>query len=209
MAADQRLLEAQMDAFANLRVLAWKPPHRGESLRSYAARMAKLANPGQPCIVGGVSFGGVVALEAARFLPARACVLIGSIRSQLGLPWRWRLLQPMALLGPGAIQWLAKLLAIVGRPFCSTGTMRKLRKLASPESAFIRWAICAVLRWRPSPAKPRLHVFHIHGSADKVLPARLAKPDVLVPGGHHALTLFSPQRVNGFLADVVRIVSQD
>ena len=88
MASDERLFEPQLDAFPNLRVQPWIAPLSGESLRAYAVRLAPMVDPGVPCIVGGASFGGVVALELAQHLPALACILIGSIRSPSGLPRR-------------------------------------------------------------------------------------------------------------------------
>ena len=46
MAADERLFEAQVAAFPNLRVQPWVPARAGESLRAYATRLAPLsANP--------------------------------------------------------------------------------------------------------------------------------------------------------------------
>ncbi|HEX4606599.1 MAG TPA: alpha/beta hydrolase [Urbifossiella sp.] len=97
MAADERLFAAQVAAFPTLRVQPWVAPLPGESLRAYAARLAPVVDPGRPCLVGGASFGGVVALELAPHLPALGCVLIGSIRSPTGLPRRWRALRRMAL----------------------------------------------------------------------------------------------------------------
>jgi pimeloyl-ACP methyl ester carboxylesterase len=207
MAADERLFESQMAAFPNLRVQPWIPPRPGESLRKYAARLTPMIDPGQPCIVGGASFGGVVALEVAvaAHISALGCILIGSVRSPSGLPWRWRLLHPVTALGPDTLQVLVGLVAWFGHPFLARGVLRRLKRLARPEAAFVRWAMCAVVRWRPSPAVRRVRVFHIHGSADRVLPVALARPDVIVPGGAHALSLFSPQAVNEFIADVVRV----
>ena len=207
MAADERLFEPQLAAFPNLRVQPWIAPLLGESLRAYATRLAPLIDPGVPCIVGGASFGGVVALELAQYLPALACILIGSIRSPSGLPWRWRLLRPVALLGPGTLKMLATLGATLGRPFLAGGTIRRLQRLSQPEAAFVRWAMCAVVRWRPSPAVGKVRVFHIHGAADRVLPVSLGEPDVVVSAGGHALSLFSPIAVNEFVAGVVREVT--
>jgi pimeloyl-ACP methyl ester carboxylesterase len=206
MAADERLFESQLAAFPNLRVQPWIPPLPGESLRAYAKRLARLVDPGRPCIVGGASFGGVVALKVAQHLPALACILIGSIRAPSGLPWRWRLMRPVAMFGPDALRVLAALGSRVGCWFLSAGTLRRLEKLSRPEAAFVRWAMCAVVNWRPGPGVGRVRVFHIHGSDDRVLPVALAKPDVVVPGGGHALSLFSPSAVNEFIAGVVRMV---
>jgi pimeloyl-ACP methyl ester carboxylesterase len=209
MAADERLFEAQAEVFPDLRVQPWIPPLPGESLRAYAARLAPQVDPGRPCLVGGASFGGVVALELAAHLPALACILIGSIRSPSALPWRWRLLRPVAGFGPDMLRVLTAACAWFGRRLLAPGTVRRLRRLSRPEAAFVRWAMCAVARWQPSPAARRVRVFHIHGEADRVLPVALSRPDVVVPGGGHALSLFSPSVVNEFIAGVLRSVAPD
>jgi pimeloyl-ACP methyl ester carboxylesterase len=203
MATDERLFESQLAAFPNMRVQSWVAPVRGESLRAYAARIATQVDPGRPCIVGGASFGGVVALELATHVQALGCILIGSIRSPAGLPRRWRLLRPVAWLGPDALRVLAGFVAGLGRPLLSASAVRSLRRLAQPKAAFERWAMCALLRWRPSSDTGSVRVFHIHGAADRVLPVELGCPDVVVPGGSHALPLFSPSAVNEFIARAV------
>ncbi len=203
MAADERLFESQRAQFGNLRVPAWIDPLPNESLRAYAIRLAQAVNPGCPCIVGGASFGGIVALEMAAHLQAVACVLIGSVRSSAELPWRWRVLRPFASLGPDWLRVFAGAAAWFGRPVLARGTVRRLQHLSQPERSFVRWAICAVLRWSPSPAARLAQIYHIHGEADRTFPVVLTRPDVIVPGGGHALSLFSPTAVNEFLASVI------
>jgi pimeloyl-ACP methyl ester carboxylesterase len=209
MAADERLFGPQLAHFPQLRIQPWIAPKCNETVRSYAARIASHANPGRPCIIGGASFGGIVALEMAQHLDAMACVLIGSIRSPVELPWRWRVAQPLALLGSDVAGKVAGLLARTGNGFLNYGTLRRLHRLSKPEAAFVRWAMCAVCRWYARPILKRVPVFHIHGANDRTLPVALTRPDVIVPAGGHALTLFSPNEVNAFLADVVRRVIDD
>jgi pimeloyl-ACP methyl ester carboxylesterase len=206
MAADARLFEPQLARFSNLRVLPWIEPLPDESLRAYAARLARAVDPGCRCIVGGASFGGIVALEMAAHLQAAACVLIGSIRSPAELSWRWRILRPLAVLGPDRLGALAGLVGRYAAPLLGRGTVRRLRGLARAEAAFVRWAMCAVLRWWPSPATRRVRIFQIHGEVDRVLPVTRTRADVIVPGGAHALTLFNPAAVNSFIAEVVERV---
>jgi pimeloyl-ACP methyl ester carboxylesterase len=134
------------------------------------------------------------------------CLLIGSIRSPAGLPWRWRLLWPVAVFGPDFLRILARLVVVLGRPVLGTRAVRRFELLSRPEAAFSRWAMCAVVRWQPSPAAQQVRVFHIHGEADKTLPIALVRPDVIVPGGPHALSLFCPSSVNKFIAEVVETV---
>ena len=46
-------------------------------------------------------------------------LLIGSIRTPTGIPWRWRLLRPLTLLGPDTLRVLVALTARLGRRFLS------------------------------------------------------------------------------------------
>ncbi|WP_439627134.1 alpha/beta fold hydrolase [Gemmata sp.] len=205
MGADARLFASQIARFPTLRVPQWLPPKLNESLRHYSGRFASLIDPGGPCIVGGASFGGIVALEMAAQLRATACVLIGSIRSPAELSRTWRSLRPLAALGPDRLCTLAGALSHV--PWLGTGTRRRLRRIARPEAALVRWAMCAVLRWQPSPATRAVRVFQIHGECDHTLPAVLSRADEIVPGGQHALSLFNPSAVNDYLERVVRAVT--
>lgn len=209
MAADERLFESQIAAFPELRVQPWIEPLENESLREYAARLAQVIDVRRPCILGGASFGGVVALEMSTHLPALACVLIGSIRSPSHLSWRWRMMQPVSFLGPGFLGSISAFLARSGRGILGLKTVRRLDRLSRPESRFLRWATCAIVRWRPSRASQTVRTFHIHGENDRVLPVQHVRPDVIVPGGPHALSLFRPGEVNQFLADVVERVTLD
>jgi pimeloyl-ACP methyl ester carboxylesterase len=206
MAADERLFDPQRAALPNLRVQPWIKPFHRESLRSYAARMARLIDPGCDCIVGGASFGGVVALEMAHRLHARGCLLIGSVRSPQELPWRWRALRPLTALSPDVLGKAAGLVARVAGPFLAHGTCRRLRRLSRPEAAFVRWAMYAVVCWNPHPATRRVRVLQIHGEKDRTLPAALTRADVVIPGSGHALSLTSPAAVTEFIrASVVQL----
>jgi pimeloyl-ACP methyl ester carboxylesterase len=200
MAADERLFEPQRQAFPSLIVPPWIEPEPDEPLVSYARRMASQIEPAGLVLIGGVSFGGMVALEMADHLGLSECVLISSIRSPEELPWRLRTLRPIARIGPvrlGATAgWAARWLA----PSMPRATARRLGRLAAPQSAFLRWACWAVLRWQPTLEALRVRVHQIHGSADRTFPLRYTHPGQIVVGGGHLLTLTHPTEVNEFLA---------
>lgn len=62
LGADRRLFEPQSLAFPDLLVPPWIVPEKHEKLPDYAARLAKTIAPGRrPLILGGSSFGGMVA----------------------------------------------------------------------------------------------------------------------------------------------------
>ena len=102
---------------------------------------------------------------------------------------------------------LAKASSRLGRGVLNGGLIRRLQRLSQPEATFVRWAMCALARWRPSAASRRVPVFQIHGALDRTLPVALTRPDVIVPTGGHALTLFSAEAVNTFLMNALERVA--
>lgn len=199
MGADERMFEPQREAFPNLFVPPWVEPRPGESLRAYAIRFARRIDPGRACVLGGASFGGIVALEMASLLQARVCLLICSVRSPRELPRNWRVCWPFARFGSDRLGMVAGLAARISSVLMSRTVTRRLQHLANPKSTFLRWACGAVLGWRPRHSPRKVPVLHIHGEMDRTLPARLTHPDVVVPGGGHMLPLTHPKIVNEFI----------
>ena len=203
MGADGRLFREQRGRFPDLITPDWIRHRRDDSLASYAERMARSIDPGCTCYVGGASFGGMVALEMSRHLDAKACFLIGSIRSSRELPLRFRVLRPLAGLIPeacgGVPVWLARALIPLAKLASCPAARSMLCQLADTDGRFLRWAGLAVLRWNPDPNGRSMPIHQIHGDRDHVLPHHLTRPDVLVPGAGHLLPLTHPEAVNDFL----------
>jgi pimeloyl-ACP methyl ester carboxylesterase len=204
MGADERVFTPQFEAFPNLIVPRWIAPIPNETLRDYAARFARQIDPGVPCYIGGASFGGFVAIEMARHLKTQGCFLIGSVRSPAELPLRIRLMRTLdgatGLLPFGAASRIA---GFGLRSFllpCSGPTTRAvLAQVSDADADFMRWATRAVLRWDTSNELSDAPVWQIHGTRDRVLPIRRTRPDMIIDGGGHVLTLSHPREVNAFL----------
>jgi pimeloyl-ACP methyl ester carboxylesterase len=199
---DDRLYATQRAEFPQIVVPDWLPPRFRESLPDYARRMAEAVDPAGPCYVGGLSFGGMVALEMSRHLDCRGCFLISSILSRDELPkwakflapWAWMLPPRCDLLGAvagTAILWTAGgLLPKRWKQFCT--------HLSKTRSPMLPWACRAVVRWTPSEPF-RCPIYRIHGENDPILPYRGAGADHLVPRGGHLLPLSHPFVVSEFL----------
>jgi thioesterase domain-containing protein len=202
MGGDARMFQPQLASLPSATVPAWIATEPHESLPSFAARMARVVDPGGPCFVGGASFGGMVAVEMARHLEARACFLIGSVRTPAELPprthaFRWLARRTGAHgleLVPGAAAALDALVSHWLSP--AVGSM--VQQLADTDRRFFRWAALAVLRWKPS-ADPPVPVLQIHGGRDHMLPHRFTRPDVLVRGAGHLLSMSHGDEVTQFL----------
>jgi pimeloyl-ACP methyl ester carboxylesterase len=81
LGADPRLFGPQKRAFPDLISMEWPQAAEGQTLASYAERVASRLPRSDSLVLGGSSFGGMVALEIAARVPVRGVVLIGSCRS--------------------------------------------------------------------------------------------------------------------------------
>lgn len=202
LGADRRLFHRQQLPGVQVELLDWIEPIRGESLREYAVRLAKTFDTTRPMYLGGVSMGGMVALELARLLTPVATFLIASARSPQAIP-RWYHLPHLMLEHLPLAQMRTVALET---PFVrwSMGPMDGetenlvCKMVADTSPRFIGWAIRAVLGW-DGPGSVTGRVFQIHGGEDRLLPANLQRPDVLVPSAGHLVNLTHPQIVNEFL----------
>lgn len=201
MLADERLFEGQIEAFGNVIAPRWIDATPNDTIRDYARRMVERVRLSGPCFVGGASFGGVVAQEAAQFLDAKAVFLIGSIRHPRELPPLMRIWRFMGYFSDEPRRQLMSLAAMCARPFVPRPTARRMRQIAQPDQQFARWASMALMRWEPTPIDSRVPVFHIHGDADGTLPVKYVRPDVVVHGADHILSYRRSEAVNAFLRE--------
>jgi pimeloyl-ACP methyl ester carboxylesterase len=210
LGADRRLLDPQRAAFPQLVVPPWIPPRKNESLPQYAARMAETVTPSRdvPLVLGGVSFGGMLAYEMARYLKPDAVVLIASCRKRESLrpiyapgPWLLSLL-------PAQIWGVAKLLSRpVLRIMHPTSVAKRELLIAmfkDADSRFMHWILQAIFRWQPTPLEG-IPVFQIHGGRDPLIPARRVEADVVIPNGGHMINLTHADEVNAFLHRAARV----
>lgn len=201
MAADERVLEHQLDFFPDMFVPQWISPLPSEKISDYCARFSKQIDPGRPCIVGGVSFGGIVALEMQNHLDTLGCILIGSVKTVEQLPKRIRLFRsfPYALnFVPIFLLQKAAVLAGISAGMCGAKTIEKLScQFSDSDIRLLRWSAAQVLNWS---LRPTAHIVrHIHGSADPIFPVDRVVADEVIPGGGHVISMTHPEQVNRFI----------
>lgn len=184
-------------------------PNQGESLNGYAARVADHHNVGPNDVIGGASFGGMLAAEIANQRPVAALILLGTCVRPWRLPWGYKILYafrgliPDFALGlrgwaplvrrrfsPAAPEALDLLVAMNAR--CPTRHIREFGRMA------LEWAGAADL------TTPTLSV---HGRRDRVIPIECGEPGVILEDAGHAFTLTHPgetiSAVQGFLRTII------
>ena len=208
---DPRLLEPQRDIpGTRVELAAWPEIVRWESLPAYARRVAGTIDPTGELYVGGMSFGAMVALEAAQYLNPRGVFVIAGARSGRAVSWLVKWTIEVASRLPEAMVRAAMvsaplLVRMVGR------SNRKQREflLELAETSVVgltQHGGRAMLNWTAPPLPPYCPIHHIHGHDDRMIPVKNLHPppDVVVPGGGHVINVTHAGMVNQFIADRMR-----
>ncbi len=191
------------EADFEIHLLEWEIPLEKESLLDYAKRIAeKIIHP-NPVLIG-VSFGGILVQEMARFIKVRKVIIISSVKSNLEFPRRFKLgkttkaykLIPMSLILN--LENLAK--------FSFGDTINKRIKLYEKflsvrDISYLEWAVEQVILWDRTVVDE--NVIHIHGDADDVFPIKYIKNCIVVKGGTHIMILNKYKWLNENLPSII------
>lgn len=213
MGTDPRLYRPQRAAFPELISPEWLMPEPRESLVHYGERLAEgiKFDRTRPVVVGGVSLGGMLALEMAERLGAREVLLIASCRGPRAISPLLKVSERAGRVTPGRLLDAGRSLARfgVGRGGNIPADDRALlgRMVREVPLEFLRWAGRAIMEW-PGKAPGPIPVRHIHGTRDWVILPSRVKPDVWVPGGAHVLNMSHPREVNRWIGEQVRLAAE-
>ncbi len=216
LGGDPRMFAQQKRVFGDDLVCpAWLTPDAGESFDDYTRRWAKLLEPeagdDRALFLGGVSFGGMVAMQMARHMNPAAVILIGSCRSRAAKPPRWQMARrigdmiPPRLFGRRVLAAAALWVAVLDR-LDDEHRALLMTMAADSEPKLIRWSGHACADWGfdsgDHPDFPPIH--QIHGRHDAIIPLYQGDPDTVIPDGRHLIHFSHRQTVNRFILDVVR-----
>lgn len=204
LGADKRLFaKLKLPESINIIHIEWIDPLKNETLGDYAKRLAVKIDTTKPFVLVGLSFGGIMAVEISGFMKPEQIILLSSTATFKQLPWYYRLagkLRLHRLVHPQLLKTANPLF------YWLFGTAdhahKKLLKqvLIDTDSRFLTWAISCILKWDHA-VKPE-NMYHIHGSADKVLPIKFVQPDAVVNGGH-LIVYMQHEEVSALLERVI------
>lgn len=203
LGADERMFQFLHLKCRNKVYVRWIQPYDNEPLHAYARRLAEQITEPNPILIG-MSFGGVVAIELARFLHPRKTILLSSIASSKILPWYYRLMGSLKLhqLIPVA---LLKRFHFVGPILfgAETKAEKVLLKqvILETDPHFLRWALGQLLGWHQPDHYE--NAVMIHGTADRILPIS-KRPDVIqIKNGGHLVVLSHSAEISAILDKIL------
>ncbi len=203
LGADERIFSRLDFHQHRVRHIPWMIPGKKETLDHYTHRMAAKIDADDPVIIG-VSFGGMVAIEISKFLPAKKIILISSIKSKFEKPFYFR---------AAAALRINKLIPL--RPYrilepienYNLGIRTQEEKRLAADFRrhlnldYSNWAIDQVLHWNNTEIPANL--VQIHGNNDHVLPIKYIKPDYVIDKGGHLMVYNRADDINVILDKIL------
>ncbi|MEO7423743.1 MAG: alpha/beta hydrolase [Fibrobacteria bacterium] len=181
----------------------------GETLRAYAARMAGEIGLAPGDVIGGVSLGGMLALEMSRVVAVSGLILIASATDPSFIRKRFKIWAPIA-------KWVPK--PVIRGIFTLIPRILALQNMLSPEGQALLADIMGhfpprllqtfpmmIVRW--PGCEPTVPFRHIHAQGDWLIrpggdPASLT----LLPANNHLITVSHARELRewvlGAVADI-------
>ena len=182
LGADERIFKfLRLDC--ELIPIHWIKPHAGETIIEYSTRLSYLVDKTEEFGILGVSFGGLVATELSKILKPKLTILISAAETQkefsplirfLGKSYFTNLIPARFFFSPRKIFQI----------LMGTKERETLNRIIDKTDVNIaRWAFNEIANWNNTVKLE--NVLKIHGSRDKLIPAKRIENAILVNGGGH------------------------
>ena len=184
-------------------LLEWEIPLEKETLAEYAKRIAQKIQHPNPVLIG-VSFGGILVQEMARFVQARKVVIISSVKTNFEFPRRMKVAKTTKAYKLIPTNLVENIESLSKFSFGSKIDQRlKLYEkfLRIRDKRYLDWAIEQIILWDRTIADE--NVVHIHGDEDDVFPIKNIKNCIVVKGGTHAMILSKCKWLNENLPRII------
>lgn len=202
LGADHRAFDRiRLDGYKQTH-LPWIIPEKGETMHSYAQKMAKPIMAAENPVVIGVSLGGMLASEMTTFVPNMQAILISSIKSptersyllKIGRVFPAQHLMPIRLLKRLTFLWRW---ANFKRP--KEDVNRMLQMFHEQDNRFLKWAMIHAPKWKGTGVSERIH--HIHGDKDRLFPIKRIHASRIVRGGSHIMVFTHGRKISKMIVE--------
>ncbi|MFV7235869.1 alpha/beta hydrolase [Flavobacterium sp. ZB4R12] len=184
-------------------LLEWEIPLDNESLMDYAKRIAEKIKHKNPVLIG-VSFGGILVQEMAKYIDARKVIIISSVKSNLEFPRRLKIAKTTKAYKLIPVNLILNMESLAKFSFGEKVNQRlKLYEkfLSVRDIRYLNWAVEQVVLWERTVVDE--NVIHIHGDMDDVFPIKNIKNCVVVKGGTHIMILNKYKWLNENLPSII------
>ncbi|MFK7750335.1 MAG: alpha/beta hydrolase [Kordia sp.] len=169
--------------------LEWFLPEKGETLTHYASRMAQKVVHDNIILIG-VSFGGILVQEMAKYISVQKIFVISSVKSKHELPRRMKLARATKIykLIPTSLVNNIEVLSKFAFGEVVTKRLELYEEyLSIRDKYYLDWSIAQIVNWNQE--KPLPNTIHINGDKDRVFPIQHISDCISIKGGTHIMVL--------------------
>ncbi len=191
------------DALFEVFYLEWEIPTLNETLEDYAKRIALHIKKENPVLIG-VSFGGILVQEIAKYIKVRKLIVISSVKTNLELPERIKFAKATRIYKLIPIRLILSMGKLAQFVFGEKITHRMQlyeRFLSVRDVYYLKWAVEQVVLWNRSVADE--NVIHIHGNKDRMFPIQNMKNCITLEGGTHVMIFTKYRWFNTHLPSII------
>ncbi len=216
LGANQKIFHYQKQWMNSIVVPDWLEPLKDESLSHYALRWSKSFDFQSGDSIGGMSFGGQVALELARHLPFERVFLISANRRYQEISslfkFQTRLLQNM----PESVVRLGlksiALPQLMDKENLKPQEVEWLEEMISNmDFSFFKWACLATSLWdyEYDPSEFNMPIHQIRGELDSIIQHSKVDESYIISGAHHLINYTHAVELNQWLSQKITDQSRD
>jgi pimeloyl-ACP methyl ester carboxylesterase len=205
LGADKRAFDKlRLDPSISVKHIKWITPLKKESITDYTSRLVAQIDTTQPFQLVGLSFGGIIASELSDIIHPEKVIIISSTSTGVPISSFNQKLLRFLLASPLALPILKHPGSVAYRYFgAETPEVKALLKsiLKDTNGKFLKWALVAMSHW--SRTDKANNLYHIHGTADKLIPVRLVSPDVVIENGGHLMVYANADQISTLLNEQI------
>ncbi|QOD61184.1 alpha/beta hydrolase [Polaribacter haliotis] len=196
-------LELDLEKYS-LHYLKWiKPLALEEDIDNYACRMSDEIKEKNPVLVG-VSFGGIMVQEMAKFVNPRKVIIISSVKNENELPKRFKFAKftKVYKFFPTVVVENFEEYAryFLGKSLKKKAALYK-KYLSVRSKKYLKWSIYNIIKWKQ--LNPLDNIVHIHGTKDNVFPFKNVKNAIEIKGGTHIMILTKAKKITKIIDEVL------
>lgn len=177
-------------------------PREGEDLAAFAERTADHHKLGADDVVGGVSFGGMLAAQISSRRKLAGTILLASCHQASRLPGRYRLVERFSRHLPDALLAVRSWRPFVrGRfaPIDARNAELMIEMARGYPPLMLRRFGRMIVEWAGVEGFS-CPVLSVHGDGDRILPLSCIDAQVVLPSAGHAFTLTHPEPIGAAIS---------
>lgn len=204
LGADERVFQYLDIPGVDKKFISWIDPCKDESIEHYAGRLIDQFDPLKENVLVCVSFGGLIGVELSKLFKFDKIIIISSVKNKYELPFYCRAAGTLRLykLIPAFV--LKSKTPLLNYLFGITSIDEKglLKEIIKDTDAkFLKWAISKLTSWKNTVHIDNL--YHIHGTADRLLPRSCIGSAIEVPEGHHFMVVSRSVEVSRIINEIL------